>query len=95
MKRLIKYSEVDAKISRFTLNKFRNHLWYLSEELVVLSFFDSKVQPSEKMKKVFALNEECHDKLMKTPYPNLNKFESKTLSSFVSTRTKESLKLWP
>lgn len=91
MKRLIKYGEVNEKISRATSNKFRNHLWYLSEDLVALSFFDSKVQPSEKMKMMLALNEECHDESVKRPHPNLNEFESKTLSSFVSMRTKESL----
>ena len=64
MKRLIKYGEVNAKISRVTSNKVRNHLWYLSEELVALSFFDCKVQPSE-MKMVLALNEECHDEYVK------------------------------
>ena len=40
---------------------------------------------------VFALNEECHDESVKRPHQKLNEFESKTLSSFVSMRTKESL----
>ena len=91
MKRLIQYGEINSKISKATSNKFRNHLWYLSEDLVALAFFDPKVLPSEKKKMVLALGEEGHEEPVKRPHPTLDEFQTRTLSSFVSMRTKESL----
>lgn len=49
LKKLVAYNSVNSKISKNTVEKFLRHLWYLSEELVCLAFFDKSV--SDKVKK--------------------------------------------
>ena len=39
-KRLVNYKSVNLDIAKAVQKRFSNHLWYLSEELVGLSFFD-------------------------------------------------------
>lgn len=64
LKKLQAYSEIDATISTAIMKKFVNHLWYLSEELVAFSFFDSDIplgsreQMRVQMFKVYYENEE-------------------------------------
>lgn len=43
LKSLQNYSSVNPQISKSTLHKMLGHLWYLSEELVALAFFDDEV----------------------------------------------------
>ena len=38
-----KYASINENIAEVAFKKFSNHLWYLSEELVALSFFDRNV----------------------------------------------------
>lgn len=40
---LIKFKNIDKKISDVNSKKFANHLWYLSEEIASLGFFDDSV----------------------------------------------------
>lgn len=42
------YERVDTLISKAALNKFSQHLWYLSEEIAVLSIFDDEVDEQTK-----------------------------------------------
>lgn len=51
----IAYTAVDPAVSRTILAKFRNHLWYLSQEAVGLAFFDANVSTGEKTKMVESL----------------------------------------
>ena len=46
---------IDANISKATLNKIENHMWYLSPEICALSFFDEGVPDSVKNQMVHAL----------------------------------------
>ncbi|XP_072160455.1 uncharacterized protein [Bemisia tabaci] len=46
---LDQYANIDPFISEACINKFSNHLWYLTPQMCALSFFDSNV--SDKMKK--------------------------------------------
>ena len=55
------------------------------------AFFDPKVLPSEKKKIVLALEEVGHEELIKRTHPILDELKTRTLSSFVSIMTKESL----
>lgn len=55
---LKKYESVDADISKAAINKFCNHLWYLSEENVGLAFFDTTIPDEIKSKMVESLNNE-------------------------------------
>lgn len=43
MKELKRYSEINDAISKHAIGKFKEHLWYLGPELVVLSLFSDKV----------------------------------------------------
>ncbi|KAK5639272.1 hypothetical protein RI129_011764 [Pyrocoelia pectoralis] len=43
LKRHKEYETVDKLISKAALSKFSQHLWYLSEEIAVLSLFDDEV----------------------------------------------------
>ena len=58
---------------------------------MALAFFDQKVLHSEKKKMVLALEEKGHEEPIKRPHPNLDELKSRTLSSFVFMKTKESL----
>lgn len=48
LKRLKEYETVDKLISKAALSKFSQHLWYLSEEIAVLSLFDDEVNAQTK-----------------------------------------------
>lgn len=44
-----KFSKIDADVSSTVLKKFKNHLWYLSEEPIGLAFFDDNVSIADKI----------------------------------------------
>lgn len=46
LKSLIGYLSINSAILKSTSCKFSNHLWYLSQELVSLAFFDSQISLS-------------------------------------------------
>lgn len=48
IKELKRYSKVNKEISNLAIDKFKEHLWYLGSELVVLSLFSDKVPGSTK-----------------------------------------------
>lgn len=48
LKRLKEYETVDKLISKAARSKFSKHLWYLSEEIAVLSLFDDEVNEQTK-----------------------------------------------
>ena len=54
---LLNCSTVNASISKIASSKLANHLWYLSEELVSLGFFDSQVSLLTKRLMVKAMQE--------------------------------------
>uniref|UniRef100_UPI00358FE2CB ADAMTS-like protein 2 n=1 Tax=Myxine glutinosa TaxID=7769 RepID=UPI00358FE2CB len=58
MKTLISLKTASRAISTATSEKLRNHLWYLSEELVGLAFFDKQVPITTKQLMVEALKGE-------------------------------------
>lgn len=86
----IEYAKTDSAVSKAILNKKSNHLWYLSEELVALAFFDSNVSFEEKRKMVeqlkskepkFRLNHNRN-------HENLLEFASHNMNDFVLERSK-------
>lgn len=52
LKELHRYAMVDKTISQLAIDKFKEHLWYLGSELVVLSLFSDKV-PNAVKKRMF------------------------------------------
>ena len=58
---LHRYRQHNDTISRVTCTKLEGHLWYLSEQLVALAFFDHDVPASTKRKMVTALQMDSVD----------------------------------
>ncbi|XP_059062982.1 uncharacterized protein LOC131855700 [Achroia grisella] len=48
LKSLKEYETVNKEISKAALSKFSQHLWYLSEEIAVLSLFDDEIDEQTK-----------------------------------------------
>lgn len=48
MKELHRYGKINKGISECAINKFKEHLWYLGSELIVLALFSDKVSNAEK-----------------------------------------------
>ena len=83
LKKLRAYRDIDDKISKMTIKKFENHLWYLNEETVAIGFFDNEVSVEIKRKMVIALKNKEQD--IEVDAENL---EGKELDFFVSQKTK-------
>lgn len=94
MKSLIHYAGGNPAIPKATSEKFRHQLWHLSEDLLALAFFfDTGVLLSKRMAMAAVLEKEDHEDHVKRPLLYIYaRFQQRTLSSFVSMRTKESLK---
>lgn len=63
IKTVYQYRTIDKELSDAVLEKFRNHLWYLSPEAAALSFFDKNISVSVKQKMVEALKLSDDDQL--------------------------------
>lgn len=87
IKNLSKDYLVRTDMCKLALDKFKNHLWYLGEELICLAFFDKKVpiECKNKMRDAFKNNESCGESLKasfkNTLYENL---QNLTLDKFVT-----------
>ncbi len=56
-KLIIQYKMINSTISQAAMKKFKNHLWYLSPELAVFSFFSDKVyQINNNLERKFLTN---------------------------------------
>jgi hypothetical protein len=82
------YMNLDATVAKAAIKSFSGHLWYLSEMLIGLAFFDSNVATHTKIDMVTALQREESD----NP-PRRITFEEtitagKELSDFVSVNTR-------
>lgn len=52
VKDILAYKEINESIANAAFSSFQNHLWYLSEKLIGLSFFDSEIDTITKQKMV-------------------------------------------
>lgn len=82
------YKQKDDKIASAALNKFLRHLWYLSEELVALAFFDSAVSHETKNEMKRALQKPVDSKPSKRASMNPESAGQKQLQDFVTANTK-------
>ncbi|CAG9792723.1 unnamed protein product [Diatraea saccharalis] len=93
LKMLKEYEKVDATISKASISKFSHHLWYLSEEAVILSLFDDDVCNQTKIKMIANLNRNKSSdfgKRYETSKEELTqKLFDKTLDDFVSEKSKQ------
>ena len=57
LKTLLDYSRIHLAISNAASEKLANHLWYLSEDLIALVFFDNNVPAPTKRLMIRAMRE--------------------------------------
>lgn len=89
LKELNLYSEFDNEIATTAGLAFENHLWYLSDELIILSLFSDKVSTEEKFNMVQMLTPDHEDRTnnsLRHTTP-INNIQNKQLYHFVSTRS--------
>jgi hypothetical protein len=90
LKDLVAYRTVNKSVSCAATKTFMRHLWYLSEILVGLAFFDSEVTDTEKGQMVNAMSKPGENH----PAPRVEALDESTvpqltLSDFVSTNTRK------
>lgn len=94
IKKLDSYKTIDENISKATMSKISNHLWYLSPEYSSLAFFDDNITLDTKRKMVTALKKKinsCSEQIKKYPANRINDFIDKEIDFFI---THQSLKLF-
>lgn len=87
LKNLKEFENMNKALSKKALTKFLGHLWYLSEELVALAFFDDEVSVERKRKMVIALADESPDYSPKRIIIDLSHIHEKNIEDFVSSNT--------
>lgn len=84
------YKTLDASVATAAMKSFSNHLWYLSETLIGLAFFDADVSVDEKIDMVRALQRQVSSD---DPPRRIacvdNQTALKKLSDFVSSNTRK------
>lgn len=94
LNRIWEYRHVNAEVSKIACQKFLNHLWYLSEDCIALSLFDSDVSLEEKDKIVTAFkrpSKSARDGCARVLSLKLDSLPTLHLSDFV---TEESLNMF-
>jgi hypothetical protein len=85
---LVQYRNESPSMSKLTNKKFSGHLWYLSEEMVGLSFSDSTISIQSKRAMVRALSEsEGLDEAAKRIQLDLMKCVNMNIEDFVTKNT--------
>lgn len=87
LKDLVNYKTVNEIFADKALKKIKNHLWYLSETLVGLAFFDERVSDETKTQMVSALQNDGQEHLKKRTTVDLEVISTKRLDNFVSSNT--------
>lgn len=82
------HSYPNVQISQIALKKFQRHLWYLSEELIALAFFDEEVSHETKHKMVCALETPGTDNPLKRSVVDASTIQLKALEDLVSENTR-------
>lgn len=95
LKNSIEFENVNAAVSQAASSKLLGHLWYLSEELAALAFFDEEVSIDTKLKMVHAIKEregtEIPAKRVQIKKNDLKTLPQKDISDFI---TKQSMFLF-
>ena len=90
IQRLFEYRQINEEFANSLLVVFLRHLWYLSETLVGLSFFDRSLDSSTKRCMVAALKKKGKNSNLRKFEANLNAVSQKDFSrvdKFVSSKT--------
>lgn len=86
LKNLVEYKVINKKIAESAFEKFSGHLWYLSEELAPLSFFDDAVPIDVKLKMVQSIKQRGSTIANRKRFSpiNFNSISSKDMSDFIT-----------
>ena len=87
LKDIYSYRKISESISKNALNKIIRHLWYLSEELVALAFFDDEVSNDTKHHMVTALQTSRAEHPLKRITVDPLTLGEKKLENFVTQNT--------
>lgn len=91
LRNLILYEQVNAEVPKAAREKMARHLWYLSEELAALAFFDDAVSLDTKAKMVHAIksreNEEEALKRVIVRDADLLSWIDKDVSDFITQKS--------
>src|SRR5215469_5853407 len=88
LKSLSVYRKKNKELANAAINKIKNHLWYLSEELIAMAFFDDRITFETKRKMKEALPNHVESNPPKRQTINIDTFESRQLEDFVTKNTK-------
>ncbi|XP_074112021.1 uncharacterized protein LOC141535796 [Cotesia typhae] len=98
LKNLFEYKNINSLISSTTYEKMILHLWYLSDELAILSLFDDTVSLEVKKNIVGAVNTrngtDSKAKKFIIDKNDLNSLTQKSLSDFVSKKSLNLFKIF-
>lgn len=92
LKDLVNYKSVNDNLAEKALKKIKNHLWYLSETLVGLAFFDERVSGETKIEMVNALQNDGQEHLKKRTTVDIEVISAKRLENFVTSNTMDFFK---
>lgn len=87
LKDLQNFRAINDEVGSVVFSKFTSHLWYLSERLIGLSFFDSTINLETKRKMVESLEKPGHPDNPKRTYINNIELSNATLANFVTNNT--------
>jgi hypothetical protein len=88
LKSLQNYKNTNEKIANAALGKIKNHLWYLSEEMVALAFFDEGTSFDTKTKMQQALTKSSEAEPPKKTSIEIDSIDEKQMEDFVTENTK-------
>lgn len=90
LKDLLRYKEENSVVGKAALKSFLGHLWYLSESLIGLSFFDKLVSEATKKKMVEALSKNFRTEIRSLPRIKLTENQIRDIELFdlVSSKTR-------
>lgn len=88
---LIEYKHIQLDVANAALEKLKLHLWYLSEHLIGLSFFDERIAVDVKLKMMRAIKHRKSDNTQEIRFNmkecDLNTLAQKDLSNFISVES--------
>ena len=91
MKGLLDYRDINSSILQATSEKLKRHLWYLSEENIVLALYDDAVSLATKRKMLLAMKRNNNDQEVGKPEKRCNwslaTVAKSNLDSFASSKS--------
>lgn len=87
LQRLEEYAETDSSTAHIALQKLKNHLWYLSEDLVVMCLFSDKISPDQKKEITQAMQKRPKKKDSRRFEGKTTSFKDHQLKDFATSRS--------